>query len=203
MIVMLFHTILISLFLLNTSAFFMRQGMTTAHRRQTALNSVKTLRQSKAFLSCPKEYVIKESPGKGLGVFTLTCIPLNTVVGDYTGELLTLQQKDRLYLPSLKPKRTQEDLKWIESRLERGQTITGDYIFGVGDFYVDAEDTDVSNWCRFLNHDGDANLRVKSLEFGMDDKPRIWFVANRDIQAGEELCFDYGEGYWMDDDIVK
>ena len=39
----------------------------------------------------------------------------------------------------------------------------------------------------------------------MGGKPRVWFVALRDITPGEEICFDYdgSEGtYWNDDDSV-
>jgi SET domain-containing protein len=27
-------------------------------------------------------------------------------------------------------------------------------------------------------------------------QPRLWFVAIRDIEHGEELSFDYGDSYW-------
>jgi SET domain-containing protein len=135
-------------------------------------------------------------------VYTLIPLPLHAPIGDYEGELLTKDEKDRRYLPSRKNDRTKEDERWLESRKERGQTAKGDYIFGVGDVYVDAEDTECGNWARYLNHDNAPNLRVKSLEVGMDGRPRVWFVANRDIEEGEELCFDYGEGYWMEGDVV-
>ena len=80
--------------------------------------------------------------------------------------------------------------------------MTGDYIFRVeDDLYVDAEDPKHANWCRFINHSADANLRVKSLAFsGITGEPRVWFVATRDIAPGEELCFDYGEDYWFEED---
>jgi SET domain-containing protein len=46
-------------------------------------------------------------------------------------------------------------------------------------------------------------LALKCLPQGMDGNPRVWFRALRDIQVGEELCFDYGGSdgtYWKDDD---
>jgi SET domain-containing protein len=27
-------------------------------------------------------------------------------------------------------------------------------------------------------------------------QPRLWFVAMRDIESGEELSYDYGDSYW-------
>ena len=69
--------------------------------------------------------------------------------------------------------------------------------------YVDAEDPKCSNWCRFINHAAEPNLRVKSLAFsGITMKHRVWFVSTREIQPGDELCFDYGEDYWFSDDKI-
>ena len=64
--------------------------------------------------------------------------------------------------------------------------------------YVDAEDGTRSNWCRFINHapEPECNLRCRSLAADMHGNPRIWFVALRDIEAGEELLYDYGDNYW-------
>ena len=56
-----------------------------------------------------------------------------------------------------------------------------------------------SNWTRFLNHADAPNCNVKSLPMGMSGKPRVWFVASRDISPGEEICFSYGDDYWIDD----
>ena len=42
---------------------------------------------------------------------------------------------------------------------------------------------------------------MKSLAFsGITGESRVWFVATRDIEVGEELCFDYGEDYWFAED---
>ena len=30
----------------------------------------------------------------------------------------------------------------------------------------------------------------------MYGNPRVWFVAIRDIEVGEELLYDYGDEYW-------
>ena len=31
----------------------------------------------------------------------------------------------------------------------------------------------------------------------------MWFVATRDIGAGDELCFDYGDDYWYEADFEE
>ena len=82
--------------------------------------------------------------------------------------------------------------------------MSGDYVFKVSEgVYMDAEDPAVSSWYRFINHSDDPNLAVKVLPKGIGGKPRIWFVALRDVTAGEELCFDYGETYWGEKDAYE
>ncbi len=76
---------------------------------------------------------------------------------------------------------------------------------GVQPFFIDAEDEYESLWTRFLNHAPlpYGNVHPKSIHESYDGKPRVWFVANRNIDVGEEICFDYGDDYWLEgDDVV-
>lgn len=143
---------------------------------------------------------VTESPGKGYGAFATKAFEAETIVGDYVGERMTQRDVDGRY----KGKSTTPlDLIWLASRRTRGVGATGDYIFQVEpDLYVDAEDPVHANWCRYVNHDSDANMRVKSLAYAFGGEPRVWFVATRDIAAGDELCFDYGDDYWFEDDNI-
>jgi len=94
--------------------------------------------------------------------------------------------------------------------LDRGQSLTGCYLYGVslphdkGRIYVNAEDEHESLWMRFLNHASPSlnNVNPKSIHESWDGNPRVWFVANRDIAEGEEICFDYGDDYWLEGDAV-
>ena len=161
---------------------------------------------STALQSIPSFLKISQiSQTKGRGVLALSPIPMHTDVGDYIGEHITGKQKDCRYLPSQFSYRTKQDLVWAKSRQDCKQTTTGHYLFGVSslDLFIDAEDEQKSNWTRFLNHDDHApNLRVKCLPSGVGGKPRVWFVASRDISPGEELTFSYGEDYWFEGDLV-
>ena len=57
----------------------------------------------------------------------------------------------------------------------------------IGDVIIDGEKKETANWTRYLNHAADPNLRVKSLPYAYVNKgPRVWFVANREIQAGDD-----------------
>ena len=174
--------------------------------------------------SLPSHFELRPMPGKGLGVITKKPYWKGEFIGDYTGELMSEEVKDRRYLKSQQDKLTPEDREWVQSRLDRGQTLTGCYLYGVSlddedvhkrffkkgadaeeeddtpknRIYVDAEDEYESQWTRFLNHASPPhnNLNPKSVPESYDGKPKVWFMANRDIDAGEELCFDYGEDYW-------
>ena len=143
--------------------------------------------------------VVKASPGKGFGAFAARNFDEDITIADYVGEQLTQAEVDVRYKKS---KMDWKDKLWRKSRQLKGITVSGDYIFRVeDDLYVDAEDPAHANWCRFINHSSDANLRVKSLAYsGYTQGPRVWFVSTRPIKAGEELCFDYGEEYWFEED---
>ena len=177
--------------------------------------------------SLPPYLSLHPIPGKGLGVITNKSFKIGEFIGNYEGEIMSEEVKDRRYLKSLEHKLTEEDRQWIQNRLERGQTITGTYLYGVdldaGNVYkhfgrskeeaeeaapdrifVDAEDEYESLWTRFINHASPPldNLKPMSVPESYDGKPRVWFMAKRDIEPGEELCFDYGEDYWLEGDEV-
>ena len=187
----------------------------------TKLTTLTNLKESKSALdtasnipmntparaSLPDHMVLVSIPGKGLGVVTKVPIASGSVVGDYQGEILSLEEKDRRYLESCSHLRQDSDEKWRDSRIARGQGLTGAYLYGIevpGDenIYIDAEDEYASLWTRFLNHSSNANVQPKSIHESWDGKPRVWFVALRDIEPGEEICFDYGDDYWLPGDNV-
>lgn len=91
------------------------------------------------------------SEEKGLGVFATSNISQGTLLGNYTGEVLTIKQVQARFWG--KCECDESDLSWGKSRLERGQSVTGHYLFELPNgSFVDAEDAEVSSWCRFMNH---------------------------------------------------
>ena len=178
--------------------------------------------------SLPSHFSLRNMPGKGLGLITNKPFRKGEFIGDYKGEIMSEEVKDRRYLKSLEHKLTDEDRAWIQSRLDRGQTLTGCYLYGVSlddedvhkrffkkqddeeedttpnRIYVDAEDEYESLWTRFLNHASPPhnNVNPKSVPESYDGKPRVWFMANKDIAPGEEICFNYGDDYWLEGDEV-
>jgi SET domain-containing protein len=57
------------------------------------------------------------------------------------------------------------------------------YLFGVGDgtYVIDGYGT-----AMYVNHSCDPNCETEE-----DEEERIWIVSTREIQAGEELAYDY------------
>jgi SET domain-containing protein len=77
-----------------------------------------------------------------------------------------------------------------ERRLAAGNV----YIFGLNERYaIDGETP--KNTARFINHSCEPNCHTE--QFGNT----IWIVAIRDIEAGEELTYNYG--YEVDDEPAE
>jgi len=147
--------------------------------------------------------------GKGLGAFLAADVAPGSILGEYTGEILTRNEVEARYWKVRKE--CKKDRKWRNSRTRRNQGISGDYLFEVGDdSFIDGEDADCSSWCRFANHarpnDGTDACNVEVIwraDASVDealkktvDTHHLYFVALSAIKAGTELCYDYGEEYW-------
>eukprot|EP00962_Isochrysis_galbana_P004186 scaffold1156_cov131-Isochrysis_galbana.AAC.2 len=142
---------------------------------------------------------IAESAGKGMGAFATRAFETSDTVGDYTGEMISSERHTARY-EGCSECWSAEDAHWLASRGGRGVSVSGDYVVRVTeDILIDAEDPDVSSWCRFINHDPKPNLALKVLPKGIDGKPRVWFVALRPVAVNDELCFDYGPDFWVEE----
>lgn len=132
------------------------------------------------------------SPTKGLGAFATTPIAFGEYVGEYSGELMTLKQVRARYYN--KGKLTSSDGVWKQSRVDRNQGLTGNYVFEMIDGRcICAEDGDCSGWCRFINHAPSDQCNVKAFDRLSKDGAILTFpqfFAICHIQAGDELLFD-------------
>ena len=138
-----------------------------------------------------KDVVIRESAGKGRGVFAARALPAGTFLTRYTGDL-----------------RTAADHQAI---CEAGPVSAYACDLGTG-WVIDANDSPHSDWAHILNH----SRRKQNCDFFLSGLPEgaaraaelllplpvptdpyaLWYETTRDIAAGEELCTDYGTGYW-------
>ena len=113
---------------------------------------------------------------KGFGAFAAEAIAAGDYVGPYIGTITTREETRVRYNATT----------YMEA------TLIGDYLFRVDDtFSIDAQNS--THFSRYFNHAEHGNLEVDV----DSENTRVNFFAARDIAAGEELCFDYGTGYWM------
>ncbi|XP_017030528.1 uncharacterized protein G9a [Drosophila kikkawai] len=119
----------------------------------------------------PLQIVECEEQAKGWGVKALANVPKGTFVASYTGEILTALEADR---------RT-DDSYYFD--LDNGHCIDANYY---------------GNVTRFFNHSCEPNVLAVRVFYEHQDYrfPKIAFFACRDIDAGEEICYDYGEKFW-------
>jgi SET domain-containing protein len=116
----------------------------------------------------------RRSPLHGDGIYARNPISRDTRVIEYTGELITKAESE----------------KREEERRAR-QKAGGDgcvYIFDLGPDH-DLDGRAGGGLARLINHSCAPNCRAEIIE------GRIWIVALRNIEAGEELTFDYGFPY--------
>ena len=116
----------------------------------------------------------ESAPGMGQGLFATADIPKDTFMFDYEGERLTEPE--------------------MFERYPDGQ---GRYVACIGvTSYIDGVNEERSGLARWINHSRRrANVFWKKQRFG-PSSPAMHFYTLRDIAAGEELFFDYGEAYW-------
>ena len=112
---------------------------------------------------------VRHAEGKGLGVFTTRFLAQGLMVGRYEGIM-----------------RSNRTFEWaLEQRL-----TTGLYAFQLSSgSYVDGEDASRSSWTRYINHAPTGSASANVAPYGRG-RPFIYFETVRDVEAGEELCFD-------------
>jgi SET domain-containing protein len=110
-------------------------------------------------------FEIRASPIQGQGAFATRHIPAGTRLIEYAGQRLTPEQADARY-PDVDG--------------ERHHT----YLFAIDDdIVIDAAFE--NNDARFINHSCDPNCDA------VVEDGRIWIDTIRDVEAGEELAYDY------------
>jgi hypothetical protein len=82
-------------------------------------------------------------------------------------------------------RRTLPPVRTSSSTSEKRLPRTNEYIFSLDDTH-DLDGNVPWNPARFLNHSCDPNCEAEP------EGGRVWIVAWRDIQAGEEITFNYG-----------
>jgi len=113
----------------------------------------------------------KVHPMIGNGVFAKERIAEFSMVGEYVGEVRKRNRKGDRENPYV--------FRYVIASRETS-------------YVIDAKNK--GNFTRFINHSYEPNLISKSAIF--EGVGRIIFCANRVIQPGEQLTYDYGPYYW-------
>jgi len=121
----------------------------------------------------------RQSGIHGHGVYARTAIPAGHVIVEYTGERITKT----------------ESLRREAARLERARKghDACTYLFHLNQRH-DLDGRRGGNVSRFINHSCQPNCHSENR------RGHILIVATQDIEAGEELTFDYGFPFrdWAD-----
>ncbi|KRX83029.1 N-lysine methyltransferase SETD8-A, partial [Trichinella sp. T6] len=125
--------------------------------------------------ACEDDLEVREFPIKGRGVIAKRKFAHEEFVVEYRGELIESAEAQRR-----------------EERYQKNSRI-GCYMFY---FYFKGKHLDATRESvhkgRLLNHSAKgSNLKSKILE--VNNRPHVIFLAKRDIEAGEELLYDYGD----------
>jgi uncharacterized protein (TIGR00106 family) len=115
---------------------------------------------------------VKKSSIHNKGIVAKKFIPEGTQVIEYVGEKVTKKRADEIYEQSLRDH-------------QKDSSKGAVYLFVLNSRY-DINGNVSWNTARYINHSCEPNCETDII----DDK--IWIIATRDIEAGEELSYDYG-----------
>ena len=115
----------------------------------------------------PSFLEIRESPGKGWGVFTLKPIQASTFLGHYEG--------------ILRPGIFNTENRYVSDVIGFNRQPSG---------VIDGENILFSNWTRFINDGKTPNVTFSPVPY------QLLVHTSVDLPADAELLVDYGENYW-------
>jgi len=137
------------------------------------------MKDLKKFNQCclddPENYFYLKELGEkmGHGLFARRAIPANSIIGEYTGELISRKE-------------------WSKRRREYKEATNYDFATCTN-FTIDAGA--MGNHTRFINHSCENNCRTEYAF--ISGIPRNFIVSNRAIKADEQLFIWYGEEYFQ------
>ncbi len=126
-----------------------------------------------------KSWIVKNSKIHGSGVFAKTDIKKGTRIIEYIGQKVTRQEGD---------KRSEKRIKKYLNSKKTGSV----YIFELNSRY-DIDGSFSYNKARYINHSCKPNCEV-DIKNG-----RIWISAIKNITKNDELSYDYGYEFDIDD----
>lgn len=122
----------------------------------------------------PNHIVIKKSemPLAGRGAFTTIDLPADTLLGEYTGDIISKQEADN----------KKENRYFMGVKDESGQLL----------HIIDGSNEGVAGWVRYINT---AYNRETANVFPRTIDKRVYYYTNREIPQNSELLTYYGDEY--------
>ena len=122
---------------------------------------------------------VKKSKIHGTGIVASQDIKKNTKIIQYIGEKINKKEGDR---------RSAERIKKYLNKKNEGSV----YVFELNNKF-DIDGSPLYNKARYINHSCDPNCEVDIIE------NQIWIISIKKIKKGEELNYDYGYPFDIDD----
>ena len=122
---------------------------------------------------------VKKSKIHGTGVFATSNISKNTKIIQYIGEKITKAEGDH---------RSAERIKNFLNKKNEGSV----YIFELNKKY-DIDGSPLYKQARYINHSCNPNCEVDIIN------NEIWITSIKNIKKGDELSYDYGYVFDVDD----
>lgn len=146
------------------------------------------MHQVTAFQLDPSAFAVRDAGNKGKGLFATRTIQRGMFLFDYTGAIQLEDEYDA----------SPEDESDYACAIDNAAGTT---------FVIDAADAadTRSNLARYMNHDASPDATCLTMRdayrYGDRDDmnaapPALHIFTNREVDAGEELCWDYGQEYW-------
>lgn len=132
----------------------------------------------------PKTKVLDCEDDRGLGLFADAAIKKDSFVIEYIGQVIELTKEE------LEQRKDEYKKKGLEHSYFK-QLRAGVYI----------DPTKKGNDARYMNHSDTPNCRGE--KWDVDGEECIGIFAKADIKAGEELTWDYGDGFFSDGHTVN
>lgn len=140
----------------------------------------------------PRDLEIFKTREKGWGVRCWHKIFAGDFISEYVGEILTIEDSEE----------RENDEYFFDCRvIPAAARKDGLYTMTDGDsallnksgseFLIDGRTR--GNVTRYINHSCEPNLIVQCVFIGNERLPRICLFAWKDIEPGEELCYDYAQ----------
>jgi hypothetical protein len=116
---------------------------------------------------------------KGYGLRARNAITKNTIIGEYTGEVIPTDQG------------ISDEENQYNCEIEIGPPGTKEKTQALG--WIDA--TTRGSIFRFMNHSCNSNTMFMQGRCGLHNRI-IYVITTEDIQKDEEITVDYGDGWW-------